>query len=552
MPKLRSELLGLPLFAILAAVLSFDRLLLAPGSRLPGAPEQTALSLLGVWWPGFSLGQPDGLAIHSFIAAPYLSNHLANMPLVQGALFALLRPLLGVALAFNLLLLASLLATYFATAAFLRSKRVPALLAALGALALAFSPWAASALARASLIDLALWTLPLALLAWDRWLADPRPWRAVFVVLTLYLAVLCGAQFVPLLLLFWLPYAVWTGKRLWAAGADGQRSLQGKLSVMALALFVLMLVYPLPVLARTLQGTEPAYSAALAAPVPRTHLRWVFQTSPAIFLLGLLTLVAAGRRAGREVVFWLAVAGAGLLIGFGLLPDPLQFLLAGLGFPATPLADRAFFFGPALLALVTAGGLAWGSAWKPAAQTLRWGSLSAALALILVTNPATFRAIPTHPLDPPAFYASIAAEPEDYILLEYPFGLACPPDGVAIGGAPSGAYLARYALWHHKRTAGGVLPHCDSRLVAAVGETAYLFPEGLPEPERDSAAAALAGAVRAARIGYAVIHRDLLTAEAHEAAADLLNRSGALCPPVKHGDLSVYRARWHPAGCDAP
>src|SRR5260221_14124757 len=97
--------------ALGALVANFDGLLLHPASRQPGTPDQAAFNLLGVWWPVASLSHADELVIHSFIGAPYLTNHLRNEPMLQSLIFTALKGL-GPVLAFNLLLLASQLASH--------------------------------------------------------------------------------------------------------------------------------------------------------------------------------------------------------------------------------------------------------------------------------------------------------------------------------------------------------------------------------------------------------------------------------------------------------
>ncbi len=260
-------------------------------------------------------------------------------------------------------------------------------------------------------------------------------------------------------------------------------------------------------------------------------MKWIALTGPVIVLAGLATALL--RRVGREVGFWLAAGAVLLVLGFGPVPDPLHVVLVGLGLPYRPLADQAFFFGPALFAGVAAATLGWREAWGGWAPGVTpWAVAGAALVLAVGLNPAVLRGLPTHIVEVPAFYREIAAEPEDYVLLEVPSGLWSTADDQYTG---EGAYLSRYVVWHHKRMASGVVAYNQRTL---------------PDPTAD--ADTLASAVNGWRIGYVVAHPDLLDAEALAALDALAAESGALCPAVQRDGLVVYRAQWHPAGCDAP
>ena len=74
----------------------------------------------------------------------------------------------------------------------------------------------------------------------------------------------------------------------------------------------------------------------------------------------------------------------------------------------------------------------------------------------------------------------------------------------------------------------------------------------LPESnaELEASAAALADAVRSWRIGYVVVWPQLLDQDELERIEEMLDTSAVLCPAAEQDNVLLYRARWHPDGCD--
>lgn len=551
MTKGRTTALALVVTIVLALIVNFDGLLLHLVSDLPGNPVAAALALTHVWWPVFSMGQPDALSIHSFFPPPFLTNHLLYMPVLQSPLFALLSAVGGPVLGLNLLLVGSQIATHGLTYAFLRVKGAPVTLALAGAAAFVLSPWYGDAVASADVIAVSFWAIPAALLAWNGWLERPSAWRSALAVAALYAAVLAGVQYATGLILLWLPFAIRSLHVLWRGGEEvDPRALAARqhVPVMGLALIALLYVYPMPNITRALQGFEPAYNAGLLPPADQSILGALLHTGPLIVGLAAVTAFFAPR--GPRKGMWLAVGGVALLIGMALLPDPVYMLLAGLGMRVYPLAARGYLFGVALFALIVYATIGWREPWgdvlfRPA---YGWGAVGALLILALATNHATFRALPRHTAAVPEFYAGIAAEPESYVLIDLPFGVASTLDGAALG---EGAEFARYAVWHHKRPLGAPAPYVEPRVFDALAGQAFLFP-GADDQPGGEAVRALAAAVDEWRVGYVVLHPDRMADGAVEAFDALAKESGALCPAVERDGLIVYRAEWHPAGCEVP
>lgn len=537
----------LPVLAVLVIaglVGNFDSLLLHMNRSLPGTPDEGALALLDVWWPVHSLHLPDRLAVHSFVGAPHLSNHLLGMPILQSAVYHGLVGIIGPLLALNLILIASQAATHVLSYFFLSSKEIPVPLAMAGATALAVSPWYSAAAGSANVIAASLWTLPLLLIVWDSWLNKPTTLRAASALAALVAGVLAGVQHLTWMLVLLVPYVAW---RLWQrqdAHEEERSRARRQLMPVGLGVALLMFIYPLPNILQSLQGGEIPYVAELAAPQVRSTLGWLLRASPVIFTLGVVALLSSPVNGERWV--WLAAGVVGTLVGLGLAPDPLMFMAGGLGLPRLPLADQFFYFGIALFAIVTlAGLLASERRWLEDIRRA-WAAAGAVLVVCLISNPALVRQVPRHTVEVPDVYREIALEPEDYILLQYPFGLWSASNDQRVG---EGTYLARYAIWHGKRPAGGPVPFFEPRLLAWAAEASYLSPANM---NRDPAQAAqdLARVVDEGRVGYAVVHTDLLDPMTLAIIRRTAEDSGALCPAYVRGNLIVYRARWHPEGCE--
>jgi len=499
-----------------------------------------------------SFGVADDLVIHSFIGAPYLSNHLRYLPILQSVVFSALKGA-GPVLTFNLLLIVSQVASQLMLFWFFIRKGITGWWAALAATAFVISPWYSTMLSQADLIAVGWWLPPLALIIWDRWLEKLSPWRTGAVTVVLYAAVLCGIQNIMWIAGLWLPYAAWSFWQRSKADPEFLKSRSDHLAGLGLTLMVLLLIYPTPVLVRSLQREEPAYGPALGEPVLRSFIGWILRTGPAIFGLTAVTGVLAKRE--RGAAGWLGVAGLNAAVGFGVLPDPLNMIAGALGLTYWPLAEREFFFGIAIFAMLVYISRNWtalqatkddlGNNQRPILWTGVW---IAVLVGLVGTNLTGLRTLPNHEVIVPAFYQEIATEPEDYIVLEYPFGVSSVADGRTMGQA---AYLAQNAVWDSKRPTSGLATYYEPHIFDKMAATTFLFPEALTQDNQAQAAEALGIAVREWRIGYVVMHPDLLSAEMQAAIRKLAEQSQALCPPVEREGLVIFRAQWHPYGCPA-
>ncbi len=545
----RRNLLSASLFLFIALVLCFDELLLEINRAIGGELNASAYSLWHLWWPQFWVGKPDGLVVHAYNSTPYWSNHLLNTPIFQSFLFGLLNKLVGSPiLSFKLLLIFSFAATFLGLYRFLISKKLNAVIAGLGSTTFVLSPWYTTIMIKADVIAASLWLLPLALLIWDLWLNKPSIGRMLLVVITLYLAVLSGIQHISWLVNLWLPYAIWTA--YWQIRREeqtGHHQVKDKLNQLlwaSILLLILFLIYPIPNLVRSLQGYTPPFS--VLSPLSDRSLVGALKLSSPVLLVVLLITVLV-RRQFRGNPFWLIVTGILFLVAYGIFPDLLGLFARIINYPSSPLYNREMFYGLMILSGIVYIATEWQVLWEAWANPLfKWGAVLAFLLAIVFTNPQTWRAFENHPPETHDFYTEIASEPEDYAILVYPAGILSVQNGIMLGNHP---YLVENAVWHHKRTVTGILPYAEPRLIAEFENMAFLYPAEIPSHRIDSSAEMFREAVNEWRIGYIVVHSNLLTNSELQTIDLLAQQSGAVCPADTRGELIIYRAKWHPFGC---
>ena len=532
-------------FGLLGIIVIFNRFLLRLASYLPGSREAGATALWHLWWPTFGWNTSDalsfGLPMSAWSGGPYISNHLAEMPIVQSLIFAPLNLVTGnPVLAFNLTLIVLVALAYAAVMLWLRECGVDAVAAALGGLAMVTSGWAIGLLSAADVVLFGFWPLPLALLLWKRWLRDRKTGQLIALVIVLYGSVLSGVQYLAWITNLWLPYALWTG---WQTARDlseaDRRQWLRPLATAGLALLVLILVYPAQGMVRTLIGNQAPYGPA--APLIATQSVFVSLVFNCFAILTILGILMLATDAWQGVQFWLILGGGNLLFALGLFPSLNVMVYGTLWLPFQAMYHPSMFYGPALLCMITAASEVYPSARARFAQMPSLLLLAGVLLLIGVGAFIRVREAVNTPIADYPVLETFRDDPEDYFVLHLPFGVYSTLTNQSLGSDPD---LMIYSLWHQKRAVSGINSAYDGRHIVALESAAFLT-----NPNHPDAVENLRAAVTTWRIGYVVIHHDRL-ADGGDAIRALIEKSGELCPGVGYAELTIYRANWHPEGCD--
>jgi hypothetical protein len=180
-----------------------------------------------------------------------------------------------------------------------------------------------------------------------------------------------------------LPYAVWSANILRKQGLEGTRQeieLRQQLSVAGLALILALLIYPLPAMVRTLLGYEPAMGPVAIGASEHSLIGVLRRSGFVTMALSVATalLVPASRKANP----WFFLALFLLIMGTGIVPDPLRGLALALGLPFQIFYEPQILWGSATFACTVYISLTWSDLWVAWLEEskLRW--LGAAIAVV--------------------------------------------------------------------------------------------------------------------------------------------------------------------------
>ncbi|NWF69558.1 MAG: hypothetical protein HXY40_10770 [Chloroflexi bacterium] len=578
----------------LAALLTLNLLIIHLNTAVPNGFSSDFYQFhWNVWWLRYALAQGVSPLWSDYVLYPHVNNLSIHwLTPFWLPLYALLEPLLGRVGAINVMLLLSFPLTGLATFVWLRRLGVGSVIAFVGGLAYAFSPYMLDHMAKTHLNLTTLFWFPLTLLLWDE-IALPRRWPRRFSVplltLLLWAVALTDMQYA-----LWLPftlgaYGLWTLWALWrrqnaraalAAAACGLAAL--------LLLLPLLWLYPLAALAQVDRSnatefppaglnTVRSYAlppAALLGLAPMDEDRSLGRVLPAL-LWGALLLFVMRRRTnaaptektedaapGPPLGFWLLLALPPLLLAFG--PDIMigDFRLA---LPYLPLHEAlggqyrnpTRFAMPALLCLITFAALVWDAALAHRTQRKQpIGSAllpvsAGALSLLLLWDVGAFQPFPTRIMPDYAIHNTIAGDTRDFVILDVPLGTHYGWTGIG-----QGYFSMYYGPAHQHRMVNGALSrmpystlsyYSDSPLYSWLAGVRALAPE-----EQAAVEAELARYRDEYPIGYIFAYRAWMNAAQQVDWIGWLNMQPGWCAPqmADDGDLLWWRSA--ALGCDEP
>ncbi len=597
--KLRGNWLALAFVAYtLIALVALGGLVAQFDRAVPNGPDSDFYQFhWNYWWLRFAPLQGQSPLWTDYVLYPHVSNlSLHTLAPIWLPVYLLAEPLAGRIVAVNLMVVLGFPLTGLAMAAWLRrvlentaaGQMTAKIVAFLGGLAYAFSPYMLYHAAKTHLNLTALWWFPLTLLLWDEIAAPrrlPHPVGAALMGLALWGCWLTDLQY-PL----WLPftlglYALWT---LWAARQGRRwRTLVGWGALALAVMAALTLIWPLPALLQVRQDplefppagldTARAYSllpGALLGLSPLSDDRTLGRLLPWL-VWGGIAVVAFRRRSAKMGAgatsrsplqsrapspwFWLLIVLPPLILALG--PDvtvgsaqiplpylPLHWALGG------QYRNPVRFAAPAVASLITFAALAW----TPLAQHLverlqtpraRQGVFLSGTLLVgglLLFDAGAFAPFPTRVMPDYPLYREIAAEGGDFVILDVPVGTHSGWTGMGAG------YIAMYyAPDHRHRMVNGTFSrvpysaladYMNSPLFAGLAGARDLPPGG-------EAAAELDRYLRDWPLGYVIAHRDWMSSDQQNTRIGWLNEQPGLCPAQITPDAALVWWRSRALGC---
>lgn len=521
------------------------------------------LSLWVTWFPRYAFGRNLDMVYNAQSLYPINTNLLPILSLPTSFFYEVLRPFFGSLLAYNLLYPLYLALTAGMGFAFVRRHVKNPLLAAVGGGLLAFNPISFGLAERGDLPLLAFFVFPAWMLLWDGFLAQMTLRRVVWLVGASYVLILFSVQSWNLALTLLLPYAIFRAHRAGLSQAERACLLEW-VGIGGLGLSFLFLLFPAPVL---LRSTYTDLYKPLGIWQGALNLGgWTWE----VFAWGGLAALALSLLARWEVTpdrrWWMLIVGLNLSVF--AMPElaPLRLLGAIFDTPHNPALTRpALFVPPAIL-----GGGVLILQFLDAvlrqfhSQPLRYGAIIGA-ALLLFEASGWWMGLPTSEVPPIDFYTSLAQEPENYVLIDFPIGVdSLARRSLIESGEERGDYAEFsfpeiagrtlvYMPQHHKRVVGGLTASLKEEELAPYRQSPLIrlltFQPDDPALSLDDKVRAIRREVVRWRVAYIVMRPSEVPPEFAEALRGWLNWIGSFCHVGAEGELEFWRATWHPSGC---
>jgi hypothetical protein len=549
---IQSSLLAglLPLILYCVVAIAVSRPVLGSGVAL-GQATESAPRYWAVWWPLQASTRYYDPAFTSYSLYPIELNWTAALSWPSTGFYAILRVGLESLQAFHWLLPIYLSLTAWASYLWLRQQAHSIVIPLLGGGLAAFNPITFGLAAQGDLALLGLFVIPLGLLAWDYFMLRPTWFRLSGVLLAWYSVLVMSIQYWNLLVLLVLPYALVSSRPRW-----NERLFVEKYLWLALLLLGLLLLHPLPLLLRASYSGEYSAIEVWQGILQVAGWRWAILAT----LLGLISLwgVQASNAPFAQKRAWVALLGLNLLAFWQVGLAPLSVLADVLAVPQVDLLSQNGVIGWACLlwaVFMSLPALNHSLQRQPRRLQMGWWGvgLLAVAGLSGWNQPLPRQVVPVYQL-----YETIAEEPEDYVVIDYPFGL----DSLARRYTPHAQHgpfffaqeagLAQfYAPLHRKKVLGGLaLNLVDSEINYyrdhPLLQMLTFQPLSLP---LEQAVPAMRDEIQRQRIAYVFLHTERLAPEFQASLVGWLTWINGFCLVSQEGPLQLWQAQWHPNGC---
>lgn len=516
-------------------------------------PSEFDIFAWNLWWVKHAVFDLHVSPLYTnYLIYPFTSPLAGHtLALLWGFVSAPFQTVFGLIPTFNgIILLSFVLAAAFMYA-FVRRHVQHQSIAMLAGLIFAFTPAMMHRASIGHLDKLSIFWLPLILLAWDRLIATRRWTWAIITGLCLYLSWLTDFQQAMWALLLWLPYAIYTLCLHPLPIKERVEVKVGWLMLVIVAFIIPALFAPLPQLIEANRLNYPPArledTASFAFPLQNFFMPVDNGDFSIGLLLPIVTLVSMPfiRRDGRRW-FWLIVGlgcfvlalGPYIDIGGTRVPLPYAVVHQLLGNQyRTPMR----FATPGVLALTVFVSLSLDRFFHRFNFDRAWrASVVVGLIGLFVLDYRLWQPFPVTLMPEYQTYRSIANDRRDFTVLEVPIGVRT---GFAIVGR--GEYLQYYVPIHQHPIPGGYL----SRLPNEITDFFYNDPligaltlsHALPPMAEVDAE--LSAVIRDWKIGYVILHTDMLESGRVRSFGNLLNRQPLLERLGDDGPLVVYRVK---------
>ncbi len=531
----RISVLILLLYGIIALLVSAP-FLTQGNSVLLGADYSGTMPLFGVWWTGHALTHNLDFIQTAYLHYPITEPILTHLSLPTSFFYELLHPLMGPFLAYHWLVPIFLTLNASIAYGFFRQRSASIMSAGIAGAIIAFNPVSWGVISTAQLGGLAIFWFILSLWWTDRLIASPSPARFILLLMSLDFTVTTSLAFINLLIVGWLPYAIFRARQV-----KHTDEAINQLITIGLALFALLAIYPLAPLVWS--SYSNGYDFNLA---PQPELISSISWSGWLILLGIGWLVGLIIRSGHPTQRLWSIIGILSLIIF------IQPQLAPLGLVDTPLAipialdfsTTGFFY----LAVIAIALLLIGDSNSAMDTSPSWAELIVVtLGTGLVVLLSWHTTLPTSTMSHYQIYDTIADDPENYAVLEYPFGFHSLVTGDELGFPDHALQTQTGLFWHGQRFIGGqsaspvdLAPYQNNPFIQIASLQSV-------EDEIRTIAQDFQHTVDLWRIGYVLIHEDVVDTRGIQ---QWLTHTGSHCLIGQKANISIWRANWHPLGCE--
>ncbi len=568
-------------------------------TAVPGGAETDFHQFLwGFWWIGYALQQGQSPLWSNYVLYPHVSNMaLHTLAANWYPIFAVLEPLIGRVATLNVMVVLCFLFSGMAMFGWLRrllgASGPATVVAFIGGLAFAFSPYLLVHSSWAQLNLTPIWWFPLILLLWDE-LAFPR--RLPRWASAVLLGLACwGLWLTDLEYVVWAPigvggYVLWT---LWATRRNGRwLPIVGWGVVAAAIMLGLAWFYPLAALLQVNLdpneyppaglGTIRTFSVPLSAlfglapNVPTRTLGhvlvWLVWMVVALWVIGRLTRrpallgnTSTSATLGDDSIrgrpypgrwLWLLLVLPPLIMALG--PDTT---IAGIDVPLPYLVLHTLlkgqhrvpsrFTGATFAMLITFLAVAWTPllARLAARRRIVSGFAAGAISIALLADAGAFAPFPVRFMPDWDIYHQIAQDKRDFVIMDVPVGTQYGWTGIG-----KGYFFMYYGPVHQHRMING--------WISRIPWSAFLFYRDSPlfswladasAPDEQGRAAAgeqLEKYLREWPIGYVILHRDWVPTEHQDDWIGWLNTRPGLCPAAISQDTNLIWWRSRSLGCD--